>query len=205
MPESNNCPDCGTTVAPQDAFCRECGRKTSNNCPNCGTTVAPQDAFCPECGQTTKPETTTNPRTTEPGGPEQPGGPQAYPSQPGYPGPQGHPGYPGQNIPAPIPQQPYGVQPQYGHPTMPVARKDPAVMLIASFFVPGLGTLLNGEGGKGAAILIGWFFSWMFFWLLSWILIGFFFIPVAMVLWIWGMVDAFVGAKNFNIRNGYPF
>jgi TM2 domain-containing membrane protein YozV len=92
------------------------------------------------------------------------------------------------------------MQSQYGLPTMPVARKDPAVMLIASFFVPGLGTILNGEGGKGAAILIGWFF----FWLLSWILIGFLFVPVAMVLWIWGMVDAFAGAKNFNIRNGYP-
>jgi TM2 domain-containing membrane protein YozV len=143
---------------------------------------------------------TAQPEDGQPGFPGQQGhpGPQAYPGQPGYPAP---------NLPAPMPmpQQPYGMQPQYGQPPMMVAaRKEPAVMLIASFFIPGLGTILNGEGGKGAAILIGWLVSWILFWLLAVIIIGFLFLPVSLALWIWGMVDAYTGAKNFNIRNGYP-
>src|SRR4029079_9172561 len=38
-----------------------------------------------------------------------------------------------------------------------VAPKNPGVSLIASFFLPGLGTMLNVEVGKGVGILVGYF------------------------------------------------
>ena len=71
-------------------------------------------------------------------------------------------------------------------------------MLLASFFIPGLGTMLNGEGGKGALILVLYLVAVV----LSAFVIG---IPFAIGLWIWGMVDAYSGATRANQRNGHPY
>lgn len=90
--------------------------------------------------------------------------------------------------------QQYGMQP-YGYP--PVARKDPALMLIASLILPGLGTILNGSTGKGIGIMVGYFFGA----LLSVILIG---LPIMFGFWVWGMYDAYQGAKAHNARHGLP-
>ncbi len=76
-----------------------------------------------------------------------------------------------------------------------VAAKNPAVSLIASFFIPGLGTMLNGEVGKGVGILVGYFVCLFLFFLLVPLL-------VAMGLWVWGMVDAYQGAQQWNRRHG---
>lgn len=92
--------------------------------------------------------------------------------------------------------QPYGVMQPYGQASS-VARKDPTLMLIASFFIPGLGTILNGETGKGVGILAGYLIGIP----LAVILIG---IPMMMGFWIWGMVDAYQGAQRFNTRHGLP-
>lgn len=123
-------------------------------------------------------------------------GPQA--PQPGfagqpYGGPQGQQygqqyGQPGYG------QQPYG-QPGYGYGGYQVAPKNPALMLLASFFLPGLGTILNGESGKGIGIMIGYFVAVLF----SLLLIG---IPFAIGLWVWGMVDAYQGAQKWNMQRG---
>lgn len=78
---------------------------------------------------------------------------------------------------------------------MAVAPKNPAIALLASFFIPGLGTLMNGETGKGAGILVGYFVSF----LLAFVIIG---IPLMLGLWIWGMVDAYNGARTWNARHG---
>ena len=76
-----------------------------------------------------------------------------------------------------------------------VAPKNPGIALLASFFIPGLGTIMNGQAGKGAGILVGYIVSWF----LTIILIGF----VGLVgFWIWGMVDAYQGAKSWNARHG---
>ncbi len=40
-----------------------------------------------------------------------------------------------------------------------VAPKNPALALLVSFFVPGLGSMVNGEVGKGVGILIGYLLS----------------------------------------------
>lgn len=94
----------------------------------------------------------------------------------------------------PYAQQYGGMQP-YGYP--PATRKDPALMLIASLILPGLGTILNGATGKGIGIMVGYFIGA----LLSVILIG---LPIMFGFWVWGMYDAYQGAKDHNARHGLP-
>src|SRR3954463_12953901 len=40
-----------------------------------------------------------------------------------------------------------------------VAPKNPALSLLASFFLPGLGSMINGDVAKGVGILIGYLIS----------------------------------------------
>ncbi|MFC8502488.1 hypothetical protein ACFUC1_09015 [Pedococcus sp. NPDC057267] len=88
------------------------------------------------------------------------------------------------------------MQPYNPHPLVQqVAPKSPGVALLASFFIPGLGSMMNGQAGKGVGILVGYIVSWF----LTVILIGF----VGLVgFWVWGMVDAYQGAKSWNARHG---
>lgn len=108
-------------------------------------------------------------------------------------GPWGQPGAGAARTSLPYPQpspMQYGGAP-YGY----VVAKNPGVSLLASFFVPGLGSMLNGDVGKGIGILVGYLVSW----LLVIILIGF----VGLLgFWIWGMVDAYQGARLWNARHG---
>lgn len=155
----------------------------------------------------------------EPG--DQDWGDQAEPTQPLRPPGWNHPPvpppptrylpqppYPPAQPPVPYAQQPsppYGPPPgyyaqppaPYGRPMVPmvVAPKSPGLSLLASFFVPGLGSMINGDGGKGAGILIGYIVS-LFFVL---IVIGIFGV---IGFWVWGMVDAYQGARNWNLRHG---
>lgn len=101
-------------------------------------------------------------------------------------------------LPPQMAQQPY-VQP-YGQPfgqpyPYQVAPKSPGIALLASFFIPGLGSMIVGRGGVGAGILIGYVIGLFF----SFILIG---LPFVFGFWIWGMVDAYTGAQNWNARHG---
>lgn len=63
------------------------------------------------------------------------------------------------------------------------------------FFFPGLGSLMNGDLAKGIGIFAGYCVSWV----MAFILIG---IPFLFGFWIWGMVDAYGGAKKWNARRG---
>jgi hypothetical protein len=67
--------------------------------------------------------------------------------------------------------------------------------VLASFFLPGLGSIVNGEGVKGAVIMVSYFVAL----LLTLVLIGF---PLAFGVWIWGMVDAYSSAQKWNARHG---
>jgi TM2 domain-containing membrane protein YozV len=78
---------------------------------------------------------------------------------------------------------------------MVVAPKNPAVSLIVSFFIPGVGSMINGDVGTGVAILVLYVVGWVL--VIS--LIG---IPIALGAWIWGMVDAYRGAQRWNARHG---
>src|SRR5699024_11625253 len=68
--------------------------------------------------------------------------------------------------------------------------------LVLSFLLPGLGTMINGQAGKGVGIMVGYFLGA----LLSVILIG---LPIMFGFWVWGMVDAYSGAKEHNARHGF--
>jgi len=82
-----------------------------------------------------------------------------------------------------------------GQPGMVVAPKNPAVSLIVSFFVPGVGSMINGDVGTGIAILVLYLVGWA----LAIFLIGFILVIGA---WIWGMIDAYQGAQRWNARHG---
>lgn len=100
---------------------------------------------------------------------------------PGYPpGPSAFPGGPIGTVPTP-----YGaVQP-----------KNPAISLIVSFFLPGVGSMINGDTSRGVIILV----SYIVGLILTIVLIGF---VIAFGVWIWGMVDAYQGAQRWNAAHG---
>jgi TM2 domain-containing membrane protein YozV len=64
--------------------------------------------------------------------------------------------------------------------------KNPMISLILSFFFPGLGSVYNGDTVKGVAIYIG-------------AIIGMFlFIIPGVIVWIYGLYDAYTTAKKMN-------
>jgi TM2 domain-containing membrane protein YozV len=102
---------------------------------------------------------------------------------------QGPPGYGQPQTPVPPPLGAWGPNHPY------VAPKNPAVAVIASLFIPGLGSMISGNGGMGALILILYLVSLA----LSVILIG---IPFAIGIWIWGMVQGHNDAVRWNKNHG---
>jgi TM2 domain-containing membrane protein YozV len=80
-------------------------------------------------------------------------------------------------------------------PGYAVAPKNAAVSLLASFFLPGLGTMINGEVGKGVGILASYVVCLCLFFLIVPLLAAF-------GIWVWGMMDAYQGAQQWNRRHG---
>lgn len=94
---------------------------------------------------------------------------------------------PGPRLPSP---QAYAVAPVYA-----VAPKSAGLALLASFFLPGLGQFVNGEGGKGVGFLLAYLAGWVS----VFVLVGFVVVPA---VWIWSMVDAYQSARTWNVRHG---
>jgi len=137
-------------------------------------------------GESTPSESSTPPKDPTP------------PPPPSYQPPAGAP------PPPPPYQPPAGVPPpvqQFQAPvggyTTGVAPKNPVISLLISFIVPGVGTIINGETGKGIAILVAYVVSLI----LIIALIG---LIAAPAVWIYGMYDAYQGAKKFNLAHGFP-
>ena len=98
--------------------------------------------------------------------------------------------------PRPSAPYPYGAAPPYGYgQPVAVAPKSPAVSLLISFFIPGVGSMVNGDVGIGVFILIGYLVSIV----LIFVLVGIVLVPA---FWIWGLVDAYQGAQRWNARHG---
>ena len=76
-----------------------------------------------------------------------------------------------------------------------VAPKSGGLGVLLSFFIPGLGSLVNGSITTGVIILVCSFVAA----LLSLVLIG---IPFYFGLWIWGMVDGYLSAQRWNQAHG---
>lgn len=98
-----------------------------------------------------------------------------------------------------------------GQFTTPRPRRDPVGSLAASFFIPGLGSILNTETGRGFLIMALWVLSLGgvvvsvllgLFVMSAAIFLVFPALGVGVALWIWGMVDAYSGAKRFNAQRG---
>lgn len=70
-----------------------------------------------------------------------------------------------------------------------------ALAVVASFFIPGLGSMLNEKVGKGIGILACYVVSVI----LVFFLIGFIAVPA---VWIWGMVAANNDANQWNRAHG---
>jgi TM2 domain-containing membrane protein YozV len=76
-----------------------------------------------------------------------------------------------------------------------VAPRNPAVALLLSFFIPGLGSMVNGRVGIGALILGLYILGYI----LILVFVGIF---VVIGVWIWGMVDAYKAAQAWNQAHG---
>lgn len=120
-----------------------------------------------------------------------------------------------------VPQPPY--QPPVP-PALAPPRKEPFLSVVASFFIPGLGTIVNGQAGKGVAFIVAFFFGPPVALVMSFIMHtadlgpdeGFMGLPIpetssnpiliaialAVSVWIWGLIDAYKGAIAYNARNG---
>ncbi|HUZ55806.1 MAG TPA: hypothetical protein VMU94_25165 [Streptosporangiaceae bacterium] len=94
---------------------------------------------------------------------------------------------PGANQPVPYAQQAYQQQ--------PIVAKNPAISLLLSFFIPGLGSMLNDRVNIGVIILVSYAVGWV----LTLVLIGF---PILFGVWIWGMIDAYQSAVRWNQAHG---
>ena len=79
--------------------------------------------------------------------------------------------------------------------TIAIAPKSPAISLIISFFLPGVGSMVNGDVSTGVVILVLYIVGIIS----SVFLIG---IPLAIGVWIWGLVDAYQGVQRWNRAHG---
>ncbi len=69
--------------------------------------------------------------------------------------------------------------------------KSAGLAAVLSFFISGLGQIYNGQIGKGIGMIV----LYIFFWILVFVIIG---IPLLLILWIYGMYDAYNTAKKIN-------
>jgi TM2 domain-containing membrane protein YozV len=82
---------------------------------------------------------------------------------------------------------------------MVVAPKNPAVSLIVSFFIPGVGSMVNGDTGTGIAILLLWLLAIALDITVVGLIVG---VPLGIAMFIWGLYDAYTGAQRWNARHG---
>jgi TM2 domain-containing membrane protein YozV len=80
-----------------------------------------------------------------------------------------------------------------------VAPKNAAVSLIVSFFLPGVGSMINGDTGIGITILLLWLLAIFLDVTVFGLIVG---VPLGLGMWIWGMIDAYQGAQRWNRRHG---
>jgi TM2 domain-containing membrane protein YozV len=101
--------------------------------------------------------------------------------------------------PPPPPQYPptaaYGAPMPYQYQGQRVLPRSAWLAVVASFIIPGLGSMINGRVGKGILILFCAFLAA----LSSLIIIGFILAPA---VWIWGMVAANNDVRKWNAEHG---
>ena len=71
--------------------------------------------------------------------------------------------------------------------------RSPLPALALSFVVPGLGTMRNGDVGRGVIVLAFFLASAC----LVPVLVG---LPLLIVVWVWGLLDAVLSARRWNCQ-----
>ncbi|WP_374927932.1 hypothetical protein [Kytococcus sedentarius] len=105
-----------------------------------------------------------------------------YPGQQGLAGPNGHAGPNGQMMATP---------------------KSPELAAVASFFIAGLGQLVNGDVARGLMFFCAMVGMGILSALLTFILLGWIMWPFMFATWLWNIFDAHKGAQKRNMRMGY--
>jgi TM2 domain-containing membrane protein YozV len=106
--------------------------------------------------------------------PPQPAQPQTYAPPPSY------------TPPPPQPAQPYTPGTPLPAQPGPVRHKSAGLAALGSFFFSGLGQVYNGRPGKGVVIFIGTIVGILVF------------VVPGIIIWIYGVVDAYLTAKKMN-------
>lgn len=95
----------------------------------------------------------------------------------------------------------------YQQPGRVVTAKNPGVMVLLSFFISGLGSMLSGKPAMGMMFLgveVGGFFLLLVLLvipIIGWIL-AVIWLPVWFGFWVWGMVHAHRSAQEWNAAHG---
>lgn len=83
------------------------------------------------------------------------------------------------------------------HPAQPeVVPKNPAVALIVSVFLPGVGSMISGQPAVGTVILVAYLLGWV----LTLVLVGFL---ILLAAWVFGLVHAYQSAQRWNQAHGF--
>jgi TM2 domain-containing membrane protein YozV len=86
---------------------------------------------------------------------------------------------------------------QSAQPAQPqVVPKNPAVALIVSVFLPGVGSMISGQPAVGTAILVAYVLGWI----LTLVLVGF---VILLAAWVFGLVHAYQSAQRWNRDHGF--
>jgi TM2 domain-containing membrane protein YozV len=67
-----------------------------------------------------------------------------------------------------------------------VQKKNPLIALILSLIITGVGQIYNGQVRKGVILLVVFFIVFVIFW------------PLALIVWLFGMYDAYTTAGKIN-------
>ena len=121
--------------------------------------------------------------------------------------PQPPPGWHPQHPPAPWPQS-AAPPAHYAYPPGPPARKEPAIAVLISFFIPGVGHLYAGDTNTGVLLLAICFgilvMDLFLFVTIIGILLFVLTIPASLIVWIYAMVDSYAKATAYNRSWGLP-
>ncbi len=100
-------------------------------------------------------------------------------------------GNPGPAEPSPSPSVP--ARPVQKAKDTPVPQvKNPFIALILSLLITGIGQIYNGQLKKGLLLLVGVIILWVVFW------------PIAIIVWLFGMYDAYTTALKINKGEAVP-
>lgn len=178
--DEKRCPKCGSEIAENAKFCKNCGAsfesETGLRCSHCGCELK-SEAFCPDCGKPTGIKTCPSCRQQSVN--------EDYCPTCGYKLNKNIKTCASCGSTMDITAK---VCAKCG---ARVVNKSPFISFVLSLIFPGIGQFYNGQNHKGILLAVGYIVSWI----LTLILIG---AVLAIIIWIYGMYDAYVSAKALN-------